>query len=48
MLTGLDVIGEVSFSRRFGFMEAAKDDGTFQQIEGALRSAAWIGQVPKL
>ncbi len=44
----LDVIGEVSFSKRFGFMEAGKDDGTFKQIEGALKSAAWVGQVPKV
>lgn len=29
-------------------MDAGKDDGSFAQIEGALRSAAWIGQVPAL
>ena len=29
-------------------MDAAKDDGSFAQIEGALRSAAWIGQIPSL
>jgi len=27
-------------------MDVGKDDGTFAQIESALRSAAWIGQVP--
>ena len=27
-------------------MDAGKDDGTFAQIEGALRSAAWVGQIP--
>lgn len=27
-------------------MDAAGDDGSFGQIEGALKSAAWIGQVP--
>ena len=27
-------------------MDAGRDDGTFAQIEGALRSAAWVGQVP--
>jgi cytochrome P450 len=29
-------------------MDAAKDDGSFAQIEGALQSAAWIGQIPSL
>lgn len=29
-------------------MDAAADDGSFQQIEGALKSAAWIGQLPTL
>lgn len=47
-LFAFDVIGEVSFSKRFGFMDAAGDDGSFGQIEGALKSAAWIGQVPWL
>ena len=42
----LDVIGEVSFSKRLGFMDAGKDDGSFKQIAGALQSAAWIGQIP--
>ena len=27
-------------------MDAGQDDGTFSQIEGALRSAAWVGQMP--
>lgn len=27
-------------------MDASTDDGSFGQIEGALKSAAWIGQVP--
>ncbi len=40
------MIGEVTFSKRFGFMDAGEDDGTFAQIEGALRSAAWVGQIP--
>lgn len=43
-----DVIGEVSFSKSFGFMEAARDDGSFNQIEGALRSANTTGQNPWL
>jgi len=29
-------------------MDAGKDEGSFVQIEDALRSAAWIGQVPWL
>ncbi|KAJ0317517.1 hypothetical protein COL5a_011084 [Colletotrichum fioriniae] len=47
-LFAFDVIGEVTFSKRFGFMEVESDDGSFEQIETALRSAAWIGQVPWL
>lgn len=46
LISLLDVIGEITFSKRFGFMDAGKDDGSFVQIETALRSAAWIGQVP--
>lgn len=29
-------------------MDAGRDDGSFKQIEGALRSGAWVGQVPWL
>ncbi|KAK4979473.1 hypothetical protein LTR66_004281 [Elasticomyces elasticus] len=47
-LFAFDIIGEVTFSKPFGFMDVAADDGSFSQIEGALRSAAWIGQVPWL
>jgi len=36
----------VSFSKRFGFMDAGGDDGSFSQIEMALKSASWLGQVP--
>ena len=43
-----DVIGEITFSKRFGFLDAGDDNGTFDQIGMALRSAAWIGQVPWL
>jgi len=45
-LFAFDVIGEITFSKRFGFMDAAQDDGSFEQINGALRSAAWVGQIP--
>ncbi|KAH4855712.1 hypothetical protein HBH75_080600 [Parastagonospora nodorum] len=40
-----DVIGEVTFSKSFGFLAAGKDDGSFAAIDEALVSAAWIGQV---
>jgi cytochrome P450 len=43
-----DVIGEVTFSRRFGFLSAGKDDGSFAAIDSALVSASWIGQIPWL
>ncbi|KAF1962628.1 cytochrome P450 [Byssothecium circinans] len=47
-LFAFDVIGEVTFSRPFGFLERGADDGSFKQIDGALKSAAWIGQIPWL
>ncbi|KAF2088868.1 cytochrome P450 [Saccharata proteae CBS 121410] len=47
-LFAFDIIGEITFSKRFGFMDVGADDGSFAGIEGALRSAAWIGQVPWL
>ncbi|KAF5862062.1 hypothetical protein ETB97_012209 [Aspergillus alliaceus] len=47
-LFAFDVIGELTFSKRFGFIDTADDKGTFAQIESALQSAAWIGQVPWL
>ncbi|PNS18416.1 Isotrichodermin C-15 hydroxylase [Sphaceloma murrayae] len=45
-LFAFDIIGELSFSRSFNFLESAKDDGSFQAIESALVSAAWVGQMP--
>ncbi|KAF2201807.1 cytochrome P450 [Delitschia confertaspora ATCC 74209] len=47
-LFAFDVIGAVTFSKRFGFMDAGKDDGSFHQIDNALISASWIGQMPWL
>ncbi|KAI4718502.1 cytochrome P450 [Aureobasidium sp. EXF-10727] len=47
-LFAFDVIGEITFSKSFGFMETQADDGSFAQIEDALKSASWIGQVPWL
>ena len=45
-LFAFDVVGGLTFSKRFGFLEAGKDDGSFGNIEGALRSASWVGQIP--
>ncbi|KAK1823561.1 hypothetical protein LTR12_001972 [Friedmanniomyces endolithicus] len=45
-LFAFDVIGEATFSKRFGFMDSGGDDGSFGQIEGALKSASWVGQIP--
>ncbi|GAB7350709.1 hypothetical protein MBLNU459_g1265t2 [Dothideomycetes sp. NU459] len=47
-LFAFDVIGEVTFSKSFGFMDAHVDDGSFRAIENALQSAAWVGQMPWL
>ncbi|GAB7361737.1 hypothetical protein MBLNU230_g1784t1 [Neophaeotheca triangularis] len=41
-----DVIGEITFSKRFGFLDVGSDDGSFAAITEALRSASWIGQYP--
>lgn len=42
-----DVIGAITFQRRFGFMEKQEDIlGMIGGIDGALRYAATIGQVP--
>ncbi|KAK4233361.1 hypothetical protein C8A03DRAFT_19556 [Achaetomium macrosporum] len=45
-LFAFDVIGEITFSKPFGFMDAGSDDGSFKQIENALISGAWVGQIP--
>ncbi len=45
-LFAFDVVGGLTFSKRFGFLEAGADDGSFRKIEGALQSAAWVGQMP--
>ncbi|KAF9891401.1 hypothetical protein FE257_004257 [Aspergillus nanangensis] len=45
-LFAFDVIGELTFSRRFGFMDAHQDDGVFTQIKNALKSGTWLGQMP--
>ncbi|OJJ33325.1 hypothetical protein ASPWEDRAFT_174733 [Aspergillus wentii DTO 134E9] len=47
-LFAFDVIGEITFSKTFSFLENGTDGGAFSQIENALRCAAWVGQVPWL
>ena len=44
-----DVIGELTFSKRLGFLDRAEDvDGIIASIEGMLDYAAVIGQMPEL
>jgi cytochrome P450 len=47
-LFAFDVIGEITFSKRFGFMDAESDDGSLKSVEATLKSAAWVGHVPWL
>ena len=43
-----DVIGAITFQRRFGFMEKREDiQGMIGDIDSSLRYAATIGQVPE-
>lgn len=48
ILTPKDVIGEVTVSRSFGFLDRGSDDGSLKSIENAVRCVAWIGQIPWL
>ena len=44
-----DVIGAITFQRRFGFMEKRQDiNGMIGGIEGALKYAGIVGQIPAL
>ncbi|KAI5262798.1 cytochrome P450 family protein [Aureobasidium subglaciale] len=45
-LFAFDVIGEITFSKRFGFMDTEHDDGSLKSVESTLASAAWLGHVP--
>ena len=45
-LNSIDVIGEVTFSKRFGFMDEGKDDGAFTMIDNILQCANWVGHIP--
>ena len=42
----IDVIGEVTFSKNFGFMEKGKDDGAFTMIDDCSKCAMWVGYLP--
>ncbi|KAK7742384.1 hypothetical protein SLS53_004529 [Cytospora paraplurivora] len=42
-----DVMGEITFSKRLGFLDKAEDvDGIMAQIFSMFRYAAWAGQIP--
>lgn len=44
-----DVVGEVTFASKLGFLEQGKDvDGMMKAIEGMLAYASLCGQVPEL
>lgn len=43
-----DVIGEVSFARRFGYLDALSDGGVFRTISAVMASAVRVGEVPWL
>jgi cytochrome P450 len=38
----LDVIGAISFSRPFGFIEAGDDGGIFKRMQNSLSSISWL------
>ncbi|KEF55736.1 uncharacterized protein A1O9_08486 [Exophiala aquamarina CBS 119918] len=45
-LFAFDVIGEVTFSQRFGLMDIGKESDVIKQIKNVLKSTSWVGQVP--
>ena len=46
-LYAFDVIGEITFSKNFGFVERGKDDNSFAMIDAARNSSSWIGFFPE-
>ena len=40
------MIGEITFARRFGFMDSLQDDGIFDQIQRSVKSGVWLAHVP--
>lgn len=47
-LTPLDVIGEVTFSQKFGLMDAGKESEALLQIKHSAAMASWSNQIPWL
>ena len=48
-MKAFDVVGEITFAQKFGFLEQGSDiDGMMGAIEGMLSYAAICGQVPEL
>ena len=45
-LFAADTVGEITFSKPFGFMANGQDDGTFRFMEETTASAMWLGYVP--
>ncbi|KAK4646039.1 hypothetical protein QC761_206840 [Podospora bellae-mahoneyi] len=44
-----DVMGEITFSKRLGFLDEAKDvDGIMGSIQKVFKYASWVGQIPWL
>ncbi|KAK5047475.1 hypothetical protein LTR84_006571 [Exophiala bonariae] len=41
-----DVIGEVTFSQRFGLMETGEESESLKIIKRAARSGSWVGHIP--
>ena len=46
MLRLADVIGEVTFAKPFGFLDAQQDDGIFSRISRSVESGVWLAHVP--
>ncbi|KAH0565669.1 hypothetical protein GP486_000943 [Trichoglossum hirsutum] len=47
-LLAFDVIGEITFSKPFGFVQEGNDDGSFKSLDNAFAFGVWIAQVPWL
>ncbi|KAK7702725.1 hypothetical protein SLS57_011224 [Botryosphaeria dothidea] len=45
-LFAFDVIGEVSFAKRFGYVDAGSDFGLFTKIANTVKSGVWVGEIP--
>ncbi|KAF2120620.1 cytochrome P450 [Lophiotrema nucula] len=47
-LFAFDTIGEITWSKSFGYMEDGSDHGTFNNIHNIVISGTWLGYVPWL